>query len=88
MILSILTLSLPPNLHQGVARGQGPHRGLPGAVPRLGSQPPVVAVQLQLLLRALHGADGRRLLPQGETARTRMGIVPEVDIFFFFCQEC
>lgn len=35
---------------QGVARGQGSHRGLSRSVPRLGRQPPVLALQLQLLL--------------------------------------
>lgn len=35
---------------QGLERGEGPHRRLPGALPRVGHPPPVLALQLQLLV--------------------------------------
>lgn len=35
---------------QGLERGEGPHRRLPGALPRVGHPPSVLALQLQLLV--------------------------------------
>jgi len=48
---------------QCLERGEGPHRWLPGALPRVGHPPSVLALQLQLLLRALYGAHWCCLLP-------------------------
>lgn len=58
-------LTLRSAVSQSVARGQRSHRGVPREVSRVGCQPPVLALQLQLLLWALHGPDRSRLLPQG-----------------------
>lgn len=51
---------------QGLERSQGPHCWVPWAVPCMGHPSPVLALQLQLLLWTVHGADRCCLLSQGK----------------------
>lgn len=51
---------------QGVERSTRPHCGFPWPLPCVGHPSSVLALQLQLFLRAVHGADRCCLLSQGK----------------------